>query len=348
MDLRGNDYMAVIPLSDITLESKVAFLRLPSSFPEPTYRIETVETHMSWVFLTENFAYKLKKPVCYMPLDFRTLESRRFYCEEEVRLNRRLAAGIYLGVKALTVDAQHHLHLDGPGIPIDWLVKMRRLPANQMLDYAIRTGKASDRDVEAIAARLAVFYRECDHIEIDPMQYRDRLWRNLNAYRQELTNPAYQLSSRLVDRIASVLEDILENDGPLFNERVAGKHIVEGHGDLRPEHICLRPNLAIIDCLEFSHELRITDTADELAFLALECARLGSAGLGLKMLDSFSRISGDRIPEKLVRFYQTYRALLRAAIAIRHLKEEKFRYSPHWRQRAKEYLALAEGRIEGR
>ena len=326
---------------DITLESKVAFLRQPTSFPEPTYRVEAVETHMSWVFLTDNYAYKLKKPVHYEPLDFRAPESRHFYCEEEVRLNRRLAPDVYLSVEPLTVDSMNHLQLGGSGAAVDWLVKMCRLPMDQMLDYAIGNGEASVTDMDAIAARLAAFYRDCASVALDPALYRQRLLTNIDNHRQELCFPDYQLPVRQIQDICIALRDVLQNEAARFDERIKAGRIVEGHGDLRPEHICLRPNLVIIDCLEFSRELRIIDTADELAFLALECERLGAASLGLRLLETFRRISGDELPAPLVRFYRGYRALLRAAIAVRHLKEEKFRYSPAWRQRAGEYLLLA-------
>ena len=130
------------PLAEINLDARVAFLRQPSAYPEQCFRVEAIETHMSWVFLTEQHAWKLKKPVRYDYLDFSTMAARRYYCEEEVRLNRRLAANTYLGVMPLGIDAAGNLNI-GHGTPIDWLVKMRRLPMQHMLDYAIRHGSAS-------------------------------------------------------------------------------------------------------------------------------------------------------------------------------------------------------------
>jgi len=337
--------MAHSPLTDVTLESKVAFLCQPTSFPDPTFNVEAVETHMSWVFLTDNYAYKLKKPVCYEFLDFSTLDSRHYFCEEEVRLNRRLAADVYLGVEPLTVDTMNRLQLGGPGKVIDWLVKMCRLPENQMLDYAIRNGEASEGDMDAVAARLAAFYRDSIPIAVDREQYRYRLLKNIDAHQQELVSWGYQCPDGQVETICSALRGTLQSAAALFDERAAMGKIIEGHGDLRPEHIFLRPNLVIIDCLEFSRELRIIDTADELAFLALECERLGAASLGQRLLETYRLISGDGMPGELVGFYQAYRAILRAAIALRHLKEERFRSSPSWRQRAAAYLKLAEQHI---
>ena len=113
---------------DVTLESKLAFLRRPASYGGCTRRVETIETHMSWVFLTDAHAYKLKKPVHQDLFDFRSLAARRHYCEEELRLNRRLAPDVYLGIAVLSIDRLGRLHLGQHGTVVDWLVRMRRLP----------------------------------------------------------------------------------------------------------------------------------------------------------------------------------------------------------------------------
>ncbi|MES2534325.1 MAG: hypothetical protein V4632_00490 [Pseudomonadota bacterium] len=327
--------------ADVALESKVAFLRQAASYQESAWRVEALETHMSWVFLTDKHAYKLKKPVCYEFIDFRTLDARRFFCEEEVRLNRRLAASVYLGVIALTVTTSGHLQLGGEGTVVDWLIKMHRLPAQHMLDYAISHGTVTDKDMCRVAVLLTGFYRACAPIAIDPAEYRHSFERALDRHREELSLPSNGLPIEQVNRIYQEQITMLRQRANLFDERVRAGRIVEGHGDLRPEHVCLAPALAIIDCLEFSRDLRIVDAVDELAFLALECERLGAARLGAELLYSHSAMSGDWPPQALVHFYQSYRATLRATIAIRHLHEEKFRYSPEWRRRSETYLQLA-------
>ena len=330
------------PASDATLESKVAFLRQPSSFPTTSYRVESIETHMSWVFLTDDYAYKLKKPVRYDFLDFRTIEARRFYCEEEIRLNRRLAANVYLEVVALSIDPLGHMQLGEHGATIDWLVKMRRLPTRQMLDYAIQTGTINADTIVRISTRLASFYQHCMPLVMDPDAYRANFRHRINRNMQELSRPAYQLSTTQVLSLCRAQRTVLESYQDLFDARVRAGRIVEGHGDLRPEHICIEPDIAVIDCLEFSRDLRIVDPADELGFLALECERLGAAQWGALLLRTYSEISGDWPSPTLIHFYQSYRASLRAAIAIKHLDEEKFRYSSEWRRRTRDYLQLAE------
>lgn len=326
---------------DITLESKVAFLRQPAAFSPPAYRVVAIETHMSWVFLTDAYAYKLKKPVHHELLDFRTLDARHHYCQEEVRLNRRLAPDVYLGIVALTLDAHGHLQLGGRGAVIDWLVKMRRLPTRHMLDFSIQHGTATIDDIRRVALRLADFYRACAPVDIGAASYRAAFLQQAESNVKELRLPHFGLSIGAVQEIHDRQVAFLHDRADLLDDRVQTKKIVEGHGDLRPEHICLKPELVIIDCLEFSAQLRIVDAADELAFLALECERLGAAEFGAALLRTYSEASGDLPDTTLIDFYKSFRATMRALIAIRHLNEEKFRYSPQWPRRARDYLELA-------
>lgn len=330
--------------AELSLEAKLAFLRQASSYPEPTYRVEAVETHMSWVFLTDRFAYKLKKPVRHEALDFCSIEARRFYCEEEIRLNRRLAPQVYLEAVPLSIDTHGHLQLAHDGRITDWLVKMRRLPADRMLDYVLKTGAGNADDMRRIASLLAGFYAGAVAGDVTADQYRSRLQAEMERNLSSLCMPTYQLPVERIRRVCAAQSGLLERQRGLFDERVRALRIVEGHGDLRPEHVCLNPELAIIDCLEFSLELRIVDAIDEVAFLALECERFGAAGLGAILLREYERQSGDLPDTTLVEFYQSYRACTRARIAILHLNEEKFRHSPEWRRRAMDYLHLAERR----
>jgi uncharacterized protein len=328
----------------ISLESKLAFLRQPSSYHEHAYRIEVIETHMSWVFLTEDHAYKLKKPVQYGLLDFSTLEARRHFCEEELRLNRRLAPNVYLGAVPIVVN-DHHLEFANAGTVVDWLVKMRRLPARRMLDYMIKTGVAQRSDMEQIAWRMAHFYRDCTPDDLTPLEYYGRFERDIEQSRLILREPSYRLPATKIDRISRAQQAGLRHMSRQIGERVCGHRIVEGHGDLRAEHVCMESEPVIIDCLEFSPELRKIDTVDELAFLSLECERLGAPELGCALLDAYAKESGDKTSSTLVHFYQSVRASLRARLTICHLREEKFRYSAEWQQRALHYLQLADAHI---
>lgn len=325
------------------LEAKVAFLRRPDSYPEPdtTRHVESVETHMSWVFLTDRFAYKLKKPIRYDSLDFRSPELRRRDCEEEVRLNRRLTTDVYLGVVALLLGPEGRLTLEGPGRPVDWLVHMRRLPADRMLDARLADPTLAEAEVRPAALRLARFYAEAPPAERSAEAYAKRLAEGTRGDLAELERPEFGLPRERVRSLAHAQLAFLDGHAALFDRRVREGRIVEGHGDLRPEHIGLVDPPAIIDCLEFSLELRLVDPADELAFLALECERLGRAEVGRWFLATYAEVAGDRPPEELLRFHRTHRALRRAKIAAWHLEDPKVRDRARWRARARRYLELA-------
>lgn len=325
-----------------SLEAKVAFLREPASYPDPTWRVVTLETHMSWVFLLDRHVYKLKKPVCYELLDFRSLGARRFYCEEELRLNRRLAPSVYLDVVPLTCNRRGHLALGGHGNVVDWLVRMARLPHEQMFDFLLAGGATDEAALQRLAAALHAFYRSLPAERMSAEDYRARFRQLITCRASELQEEAYDLPARLVRSIERTQLHALARLGGLLGQRAGRGHLVEGHGDLRPEHIWLGEPVAVIDCLEFSRELRITDSIDEVGYLALECERLGSAAAGDMILRAFTALSGDLVPAPLVHFYQSCRCSTRAVIAARHMRDERFRHSPHWMLRAAQYLDLAE------
>jgi aminoglycoside phosphotransferase family enzyme len=324
------------------LEAKVRALSDPANYPEAPRTLEAHETHMSWVFLTEHHAYKLKKPVRYDFLDFSTLEKRHADCEAEVRLNRRFAPDVYLGVVALTVDANGSLRLDGNGKPIEWLVKMRRLPAVHMLDQRIRAGHLDNAEIRQVARRLAEIYRQCEPQTFAAGAYRARFAAAIELNRRELARPEFDLPSAAMAAAHAAQVDFLAHDAALLDARVASNRIVEGHGDLRPEHVCLEPVPVIIDCLEFNREFRIVDPADELAFLAMECASLGAPDAGELLASTCLAAMGDQPPARLVTFYKLFRAMMRARLAIWHLHELQPKDWTKWRQSAQTYLALAE------
>ena len=326
------------------LDTKLAFLRLPGSFPEATSRVEARETHMSWVFVLDTHVYKLKKPVRYDCLDFRTLASRRFFCGEELRLNRRLAPDVYLGVVALNRDGEGRLNLGGRGRTVDWLVRMRRLPGERMLDALIRDGGLREGDMDRIAATLAGYYRQLPPESPEPRRFRRRLCRHIEEDAAGLRAAGAGLPENLVDTIVRAQLGAVAQLRDVFDARLLAGRVVEGHGDLRPEHVCVEGVVTIIDCLEFARFLRVLDVADEVAFLSLECERLGAAAAGAQLLECFAQRSGDRPPPELVSFYKSYRATSRAHIAIRHLLEPQ-PDPAHWTRRAAQYLWLAESHI---
>lgn len=320
------------------IDAKVALLREPATYAGAR-EVETVETHMSWVFLTERDAYKLKKPVRYDFLDFTTTAARERNAREEVRLNRRLSDGVYLGVRRLTRSADGRLAIEGRGETVDWLVHMRRLPRDRMLDALIRGGRLVPGDVRPVADKLAAFYAQAPTVDTDPETYRARLRASLHGHRAALLDPAWGLEPGLVRAGLDEAERLLDREPALFGGR-AGR-IVEGHGDLRPEHVCLESPPIVFDCLEFNREFRLVDPADELAALGMECERLGAAFVGDELLFAYQQRTGDGPPPELIDFYRTGRAGLRAKLAIWHLREVEKSAWGHWQALARSYLRLA-------
>ena len=225
--------------AESAIDAKVMFLSQAEHYPEGTSRVETVETHMSWVFLTDRFAYKLKKPVRNGNVDLRTLAARQSNCADEIRLNRRLSTDVYLGTVALRSGADGRLTLRAEGVVVDWLVQMRRLPANDMLDQRIRHGSISHADVDAVIKRLCDYYRQCPPLGVLAAEYRRQFREDIVANRVALSGPDRSMSRRLVEDACAGQLAFLARSSASLDARVHAGRIVEGHGDLRPEHICL-------------------------------------------------------------------------------------------------------------
>jgi aminoglycoside phosphotransferase family enzyme len=326
-----------------SLAGKVAFLSRPESFPERCARVRRVETHFSWVFLAGKHVYKLKKPVEDEFLRLRTVDSRRRNCEEELRLNRRFSADVYEAVVPLCADASGQLRLGHPGEVVDWLVRMRRLPASHMLDRVIARGELDGDALAPVVETLCRVYAQ-SRVRLPAGTYRKRLAMLVEQNERDLSRADCGLPPGLVADLCAEQRTLLQGRSAL-DTRVAEGRIVEGHGDLRPEHVCLSQPPAIIDCLEFSRELRVLDPADELGFLALECERLGAPHARAAVLSAYARITGDRPGDALVHFYQSLRAGVRARLAIRHLLDPAARNAPRWRRKALRYLDLAQAHL---
>ncbi|MDZ7780750.1 MAG: hypothetical protein U5R14_12575 [Gemmatimonadota bacterium] len=320
------------------LAAKVAFLRRPESYPGNVPEVEAIETHMAWVFLAGDRAYKMKKPVRYRFLDFSTLEARRHDCEEEVRLNRRLSPDIYQGLVPLT-SGLPGLSLGGDAEPVEWLVVMKRLPREGMLDRVITDQRVDTAEVEPAAELLAEFFARQPAEPMDPEAYVERLRQEVDENATEIPAHAFRLSSA-VRRSADALRSFLDQEAELLGDRVRSGRVIEGHGDLRPEHVFLGPPPAAIDCLEFERRFRLLDPAQELAFLGLECERLGAPWIGRSFLEAYCSTARDFPPDRLVAFYAAHCGLLRAKIAIWHL-EEDVPDPEHWVDKCSRYLDSA-------
>lgn len=332
------------PAPQVSLDAKVTFLSQPRAYPDHPSHVQRVQTHMAWVFLTDRHAWKLKKPVRYEFLDFSTLEARYADSQREVQLNRRLAPDVYLGVVPLRIDGNRRMFLgdDREGEPIDWLVKMRRLPAQHMLDERIRTGTVNEARVRRLAERLTEFYTHESAVEMSPEGYRARFEREIRDDRRALLEPRFELPGETVETAVGALLETLREQPQMFDERVKQGRIIEAHGDLRPQHVCMtEPAPVIIDCLEFNADFRQLDPLDELAYFSLECERLGAGWVGGRTLAIYQEAVGDYPPKQLLDFYTRRRALLRAKLAIWHTADDTVDHHDQWARRALTYLDRA-------
>ena len=327
--------------ADVTIAKKVHFLSDRRNYPGDERRIEIAETHFSWVFLTGEHAFKLKKPSWGDGFDFRSVAGRRRNAVAEVHLNRRLAPKTYLGVVALTQEPDGALKLDGAGTPVDWLVKMVRLDAERMLGSRLTDHSWHYAELEALAHRLAVFFASARRAILSPPAQiaciRDELRRGLAAF---LTAGEPSLRSLAVPVVRG-LEAFVSRRAPLFRWRITSRRLIDGHGDLRPEHVYLSGLPQIIDCLEFRADLRRLDPVGEIAFLALECDRLAKSPIARRLMRHYCERTGDEPPPVLFFFYTALNAVVRARLAVDHIAEPGVRGREEWIDRAASYLAIA-------
>jgi len=326
---------------EVPLAEKVAFLRSREAHCGITGPIACRETHMSWLFSTADRVYKLKKPVRFPYLDFSSLQRRHSACNAELVLNRGLAPDVYKAVAPLTCQGDS-LRIGGVGEIIDWLVVMRRLDEDHTLERLVLAHRIQSWQLNPLIAVLGQFYRRARRVAISPAIHLERWRRSLLANRAILLDPRLSLPGLLVRRIDRRQQEFLQRHAAFLLERVRRRLIVDGHGDLRPEHIWPGSPVRIIDCLEFNADLRAVDPLDELAFLHVECMLLGAVRHGSHIVRRVAgTLPGGFAPE-LFAFYASYRATLRARLAIAHLLEEKPRSPAKWRPLALAYLRIAD------
>jgi aminoglycoside phosphotransferase family enzyme len=335
--------MQSLPEPDIS--AKVAFLRRPEAFPDAPDSVSVIETHFAWVFLSRRYVYKLKKPVRFQGVDLTTREARRANCELEIALNRRLAAETYIGVVALGRQGAR-LRLECNENPADWLVKMHRLSPDHTLDHVLPSMDPDDPRLARLLDKLCGFYGRTAPAPWDASEYTKSLKNQIIRYASELAKPELALDHAPVNNIVARQMRFIDDNRALFESRIAHGRVVDAHGDLRPEHVFLTDNPQIIDCLEFSAELRQLDTAEEISFLALECERLGRPAIGERLRGLYMERCKDDIPLRLFDFYGSRRALIRAFLSAWHLREHPHENVAHrWLEQARWYIATARSSI---
>jgi len=319
----------------------------PTGYDHAVGQVQLIETHISWVLLTGKIAYKIKKPVDLGFLDFSTLPLRQQACADEVRLNRRLAEKMYLGVVAITGSPGAPL-INGAGVAIEYAVKMRQFPIEATLDRLDERGELGTVQIDQLAARLARFHlEECERAPADsawgePETIAKPVAENFQLLIERCSEPAES-------RCLSVLQIWSGTEHtrltPLMRERKRQGMVRECHGDLHLGNLAwVDGQIIIFDCIEFSPALRWIDVISEVAFCFMDLLHRSHAGLAMRFLNAWLETSGDYEGVALLRYYAVYRALVRAKVAA--LRAEQSGGSDVLRAEVSSCLLLAEQLVQ--
>lgn len=293
----------------------LAELTDPAAYPHPAGPVEARQTHISAVFMAGPFAYKVKKPVALGFLDFSTPARRRHFCEEEVRLNRRLAPHVYLGVVPI-VEAGGRLRVGGDGEPVEWAVKMVRLPEGSSLLDRVRWGEVTAADMHRLARFLADFHRTAaagPHVaafgkfEVVAGNAREN-------FAQAEPHVGTTLSRPVFDRLRALTEALLDRLKPVIDGRAARGVPRDTHGDLHLDHVYVNDAVFAIDCIEFNERFRYADPVADLAFLVMDLKLHRRPDLAAELVGEYFRAAGDSEGELLLPFYTAYRAAVRGKV----------------------------------
>ena len=293
----------------------VQLLSRPASYPHPVGAIERRETHVSRVFLAGSFAYKLKKPVRFPFLDASSLASRKRFCLLELSLNRRLAPAVYLGIVPI-VETSDGLRLGGRGKVIEWVVKMRRLPEQRMLDRLVARRRVSRRDMERIADQLALFFRRAARSRSisrygEPAQVATLVLGNLQECRPFVGTLLAEADRACIE---AAYRQYLALHEPVLASRVRARRIIDGHGDLRCENICLTSPPNVFDCVEFQPAFRCGDMANDFSFLVMDLEFRGRNDLARALVARYRKRLHDATFDRVLPFYKCHRSLVRGKV----------------------------------
>jgi aminoglycoside phosphotransferase family enzyme/predicted kinase len=299
----------------------IAALADPAAYPGPVEAVEVRQTHISAVFLAGSRVYKVKKPVAFGFLDFSTPARRKHFCEEEVRLNRRLAPDVYLGVVPVTRGARG-VRVEGDGEVIDWAVKMRRLPEEATLQEWLRRDEVGVEVVEALARKIASFHA---HAESGPHiaafgRFAAVAGHARENFEQAAADVGTTVNRAVFARAQALTEEALAGHRPLIGSRAERGMPRDTHGDLRLGHVYSFPDreppgdLVVIDCIEFNERFRFADPISDMAFVVMGLKLEGHRDLAHAFTEAYFLASGDEEGRALVPFYTAYRAAVRGKV----------------------------------
>ena len=317
-------------------------LQKPDAYPHKPRNVEFTQTQMSLVFLTGDFAFKIKKPVNLGYLDYTTLEKRHFFCEQEVKLNRRLSPEIYLEVVPV-VQKGDRITVGGEGNIIDYAVKMKQLPREKTLDNLLLKDQVTTDMVAKVASKLAAFHKQAiTNATISTFGKPDAILVNIEENASQTRKYlGRSISYTIYERVAAYNERFTREHRLLFQKRVAEGRIKDCHGDLHAAHVCFSNGLYIFDCIEFNDRFRYGDVASEVAFLAMDLDRYGRADLSQSFVNNYVTYSKDEDLLHLLNFYKCYRAYVRGKVESFQLDDELIKDKKTALATAKSYFNLA-------
>jgi uncharacterized protein len=301
----------------------------PAAYPAAVDAVEVRQTHISVVFLTGEHVYKIKKPVKPGFVDFSTLSRRRHYCEEEVRLNARLAAEVYLGVVPI-VDTPEGIRVEADGRAVEWAVKMKRLPDEATLESRLERGAVDGELIDAVARHIADFHARAETSEqIAAMGRHEIVAGNARGnFEQSRRHVGTTISRPVAARLQALTDEALAAHRTLIDDRAARGVVRDTHGDLRLDHIYVLEDrgerrLLIIDCIEFNEQFRFADPVADMAFLAMDLKFEGRGDLAEALADTYFAATGDHEGRRLLPLYTSYRAAVRGKVeGFRHAEAE--------------------------
>jgi len=316
----------------------------PKLYPDLPKKVEFIETHISLLFLTGSYVYKVKKPVDFGFLDFSTLEKRKYFCEQEVKLNRRLSPDIYLGVVGVTRD-RNSFSFDGTGEVEEYAVKMKQIPEELLMDKLLERGQVNPEMIRAVSEKLVRFYSEAEANELIKSFARpERVKQDTDEnFEQTEKYIGVTISKEVFGEVRRRTDEFFRVREKIFHQRIDSGRIRDCHGDLRLEHIFWGDEIAIFDCIEFNQRFRYTDVAADLAFLAMDLDYRGREDLSKHLIQAYIEKSGDQGLLFMLDFYKCYRAYVRGKVESFRLDDPNIPEAEKREaaKRAKKYFELA-------
>jgi len=297
----------LLPIVRALLESQ--------AYPHKPQKIELVQTQMSFIFLTGEYVYKIKKSVNLGYLDYTTLEKRYFFCHQELELNRRLCPGAYLAVVPI-VEEKGELRIEGRGKAIEYAVKMKQLPQDRMMDVLLPRGQVTQEMIAKVAEKLVSFHQKAEtNQKIAAFGKLDVIRQNTDEnFAQTEKYIGISITAEEYQHIKNYTDNFIDSNTSLFDKRVREGKIRDCHGDLHAAHVCFTDDICIYDCIEFNDRFRYSDVVSEIAFLAMDLDRYQQSGLSLHLVNTYVELSHDEELLKLLNFYKCYRAYVRGKV----------------------------------